>query len=266
MLLPLTTNSSQPLVTLKPTSTAQTLSQLGFAMDTATNFVVIGVEGGAVRVTFIGTPSNNLGLLLGPDEQYIISRDQATNAKFIALDQLSVFLQVQGAASLTSIPGATAGDVASGATDSGNPVKIGGLAKTSNPTPVSDGQRVAALFDKNGKQVVIGALRLLKGRQVTIITSSTVETTIVTAVAATFLDLYGLVLSNTSATGTEVSIRDATAGGTITSFYVPAQDTRGFMLPESGAWPQATVNNNWTATCITSVASLKVTALYVQNL
>jgi len=41
-------------------------------------------------------------------------------------------------------------------------------------------------------------------------------------------------------------------------------DTRGFMLPSTSAISQATNNNNWTATCGTSVASIEITALYVQ--
>lgn len=157
------------------------------------------------------------------------------------------------------------GTVASGATDSGNPVKVGAVGRTTNPTSVSDGQRVNLIADKSGKLVAVGSIREQKARQATTITSSTAETTIVTAIAATFCDLYGLVLCNTSATATEVTIRDATAGGTVSSFMVPAGETRGFMLPESAAWTQAAANNNWTATCGTSVASLKVTALYIKN-
>lgn len=158
------------------------------------------------------------------------------------------------------------GNAANAATDVGNPVKIGGVARTANPTAVTDGQRVDATFDKLGKQVVVGSIRALKGVQQTTITSSTSETTIVTAIASTFADLYGLIITNTSATVTKVTIKDATAGTTRAVLEVPPTDTRGFMLPESGAIPQAVVNNNWTATCGTSVASIEITALYVQNL
>ena len=159
-----------------------------------------------------------------------------------------------------------AGNTASGASDADNPIKIGGLAKTANPTAVTDGQRVAALHDKLGKQVVVGSIRDLKGSQFTTITSSTAETTVVTAVAATFLDIYGVIIENTSAAACKVTFKDSTAGTTRFEIYVPAGDTRGFMLPESGATKQATVNNNWTATCGTSVASIVITIFYIQNL
>lgn len=158
------------------------------------------------------------------------------------------------------------GDTASGSADANSPVKIGGVAKTTVPTAVTDGQRVNATFDKQGKQVVVGSIRALKGIQTTTITSSTSETTIVTADTTNFVDLYGLLLANTSATDCEVTIKDATAGTTRFSIMVPAGRNAGLMLPESGAAPQAVVNNNWTATCVTSVASIKITALTVKNI
>ena len=164
-----------------------------------------------------------------------------------------------------AVQAACAGDVANGSSDSGNPLKVGGIGHTANPTAVTDGQRVAATFDKLGKQVCVGSIRDMKINQVTTITSSTSETTIVTAVASTFLDLYGLIISNKSATATLVTIKDSTSGTTQAIIYVPAGDTRGFMLPESAALKQTTVNNNWTATCGTSVDSVYITALCVKN-
>lgn len=157
------------------------------------------------------------------------------------------------------------GNIANDSVDSGNPVKVGGQARTTNPTAVADGDRVNATFDKLGKQVVVGSIRDLKDGEHTVITSSTAETTIATAVASTFLDLYGLVIDNSSATVCTVTIKDSTAGTTRFTFTVPGGDTRGFMLPESAARKQSAVNNNWTATCGTSVASISITTMYVKN-
>ena len=162
--------------------------------------------------------------------------------------------------------GADAGDVAHDAADSGNPVKVGGQARTTNPTAVADADRANFITDKLGKQVVVNSIRDLKGVQKTTITASTSETTIVTAVASTFLDLYGLIISNTDASACNVTIKDATSGTTRAVIAVPAGDVRGFMLTESAAIPQASVNNNWTATCSASVTSIEITALYVKNL
>lgn len=160
----------------------------------------------------------------------------------------------------------SAGDIAAAAADSGNPVKIGGVGKIANPTAVTDGQRVNALFDKLGKQVTVGAVRDLKGKQKTTITSSTGETTIVTAAGANvFADLYGLTVANTSASACNVTIKDATAGTTQFILSVPAGETRGFISPVDSAVPQTAANNNWSATCSASVASIEITALFVKN-
>lgn len=157
--------------------------------------------------------------------------------------------------------GATGSAVPSGAQYKGL------LAKTANPTAATDGNMVGAMADKLGRQVVVlGNVRDLKGNQLTTITSSVVETTVVTAVVSTFLDVYGCIVENTSATGTKVTFKDSTAGTTQFEIYVPANETRGFMLPSSDGFKQTTVNTAWTATCGTSVASIVITMLYVKNI
>jgi hypothetical protein len=76
---------------------------------------------------------------------------------------------------------------------------IGGRGSTALPTAVSDGQLVAPLLDKYGRQVSPSVLRENKGTQFTSI-SGTSETTIVTADASNKLELYCLVVNNTSTT------------------------------------------------------------------
>lgn len=160
---------------------------------------------------------------------------------------------------------AVGGSTASGSSLVEAPVTGGGLAKTANPTAVSDGQVVNSLHDKLGKQVVVGSIRDLKGDAPLTLTATTTETTLIAAVASTFLDVYGVIVTNTSATACEVVFRDVTAGTPRFSIEVPPTDTRGFMLPESAAYKQATVNTAWTAQCGTSVSSIKISALYVKN-
>lgn len=125
-------------------------------------------------------------------------------------------------------------------------------------------QPARAVCNPDGSNIG-GATRASKSSQQTQIASSTSETTIATAVAATYLDLYGLTISNTSATTTDVIIKDATAGTTRFVIEVPANDTRGFMLPASDGVSQAVLNNNWTATCADSVANIEITALFTKN-
>jgi hypothetical protein len=157
------------------------------------------------------------------------------------------------------------GDTASGATDANNPVKIGGVARTTNPTAVTNGQRVNATFDKLGKLCTVSALRELKGVQKTSITVAT-ETTVVTAGAAgVFNDVYAFIVTNKSATPVFVDFRDATAGTVRMTLAAPASDTRGFTVTVDSAMVQAVAANNWTATVSSAVSSIEITALYVSN-
>ena len=158
------------------------------------------------------------------------------------------------------------GALAHDAVDANNPLKVGGQARTTNPTAVADADRSNFITDKLGKQVVVGSIRDLKAFQHTSISSSTAETTVLTAVASTFLDVYGCIVANSSATGTEVTFKDSTAGTTRFIIAVPAGETRGFMLPESAAHNQATVNTNWTATCADSVAAILISMFAVKNI
>lgn len=130
----------------------------------------------------------------------------------------------------------------------------------------TNGDYTQVSTDVKGHILTADAPRVLKGRQLTTITSSTAETTIVTAVASTFLDIYRLVVTNTSATACTVTIKDSTAGTTVWVWNIPAGDSRGMSGPIDAAANQSTVNNNWTATCGTSVASIVVTAEYVKNI
>jgi hypothetical protein len=163
-------------------------------------------------------------------------------------------------------PWSVNGDTASGVADANNPVKIGGVARTSNPTAVTNGQRVNGIFDKLGKQVCVGAIRDVKGVQKTSITTTT-ETTVVTAGGAgVFNDVYAIVVTNKSATGVSVDFKDATAGTTRMTLYAPATDTRGFTVAVDSAMVQAVAANNWTATLSGAVTSIEITMLYVSNL
>lgn len=160
--------------------------------------------------------------------------------------------------------------IANGATTSGSPltsspVTIGGRAATTNPTAVADGQVVNTMHDKLGKLVAVGAVRILKGSQKTTISNTTSETTIITQVASTFLDLYGIIFANTGVTTTKVDIRDTTGGAIIATIEVPTLETRGFTFPVDSAIPQTAVNTNWTAQCAAATTAMEVTAFWVKN-
>jgi hypothetical protein len=157
------------------------------------------------------------------------------------------------------------GNVAHGVADSGNPIKIGGKARTTNPTAEVDGDRVDATFDKVGRQAVVlsGVRDLIDTAVNASAITTTAETTIIPAVALVFHDVVAIVISNSSAVATLVQIRDTTTGTVIMNIYSPAGSTVGVSLPHP--LPQATVNTNWTAQAVTTASSLFVTMQYVKN-
>lgn len=204
------------------------------------------------------TAASTTGIGIAANPLQVSLANTATNATPV---QVSI---ANTATNATTIK--VGGLTASGASVTENPLTVGGRAATTNPTAVTDGQVVNTMLTKHGKVVVVnGAPRDLKIQQQTTITSSTSETTVLTAVASTFLDVYGVIVVNSSATATNVSFKDSTAGTTRFNIYVPAGDTRGFMLNASDGHQQATVNNNWTATSSASVASLNITVFSVKN-
>lgn len=145
------------------------------------------------------------------------------------------------------------------------PVKIGGVARTTNPTAVASGDRTHAIFDDVGRQVVIlGHVRdLITNANITI-TSSTSETTLLAAGGSgVFHDVTSLVLSNSSASATNVSIRDAT-GGTV-RMVVRVNAGSVVLLTFDVPFTQVTANNNWTAQCGTSVASVNIFVNAIKN-
>lgn len=137
-----------------------------------------------------------------------------------------------------------------------------GIADPNNPTNILKPNADGSLSTSSGGTSSV--LRALKGIQKTTITSSAAETTIVTADAAFKLDIFRLVITNTSASAATVTIKDSTSGTTRFIFAVPAGQTTGFSGPIEAAAIQAAVNSNWTATC-TSVASIEITAEFVKN-
>lgn len=226
--------------------------------DIVSNIVLAG---GANVIGFVNLITGQTGVAGGTG-----TTSASTLRTTLASDSAGIIATgTQAAPSAAYLSTIAAGDVAATASDTGNPVKVGGLANSATPTKVSAGQRVAAWFGLRGEVVAVGATRENKGKQKTSLSATTSETTIVTAAASTFLDLYGLILANTGATTTKVDIRDTTGGPIVTTIEVPTLDTRGFMVPVDSAVPQSTVNTNWTAQCAAATTAMEVTALYVKN-
>lgn len=157
------------------------------------------------------------------------------------------------------------GSAAQGSAASGNPVFVGGVAKTAQATARTDGQMVAALYDKLGRHVMAAGshIRDLRDMNAMVTLTATTETTIAAAVASTFNDLEKLIITNTSATDVRVDFRDTTAGTVRFSVLVKAAST---VVLEIDTYKQATVNTNWTAQLSAAVTDVRITAITSRNI
>lgn len=135
------------------------------------------------------------------------------------------------------------GDVASASADSGNPVKVGGVAKTGLITAVADGSRVNSVFDKLGRQLTRLNARELIATAYVSLTNGT-ETTLATASAGQYLDLVYIMGANTSGSAQQIDIRALSGGNIVLSLYIPANSTAGVSLPVP--FPQDATGNAWT--------------------
>jgi hypothetical protein len=209
------------------------------------NAASLTVDNSTLAVVGGGTEAAAMRVTIANDSTGLVSVDD--NGGALTVDQ----------ATASSLNAQVVGNIAHDAADSGNPVKIGGVARTANPAAVAALDRADLYMDDLGRPCVrLYVPRDLISQNTTTITASTAETTILAQVASTFLDLTSIIAINTSATAVRVDFRDATAGTIRFSLYIPAGDTRGFALPVP--MPQTTVNNNWTAQCSASVTDVRI--------
>lgn len=156
-----------------------------------------------------------------------------------------------------------AGDIAHDGADSGKPVKIGFKSIQTLPAAVSDLDRTDGVADKFGRQItVLNAPReLVTDANITLTT--TTETTLLTAVSSTFLDLTSVIACNTSNTSVRVDFRDTTAGSVRFSLYLAARG--GAVLPCIVPVQQTSVNTNWTAQLSGAVTDVRIFAQAAKN-
>lgn len=137
------------------------------------------------------------------------------------------------------------GDTVSDAVDSGSaPLKNGGIARTTNPTAVADGDRVAATYDDVGRELIrpVQVRDLIRTARVAV-TNGT-ETTLLAASAGAYHDLIYLLGANNSDAAVSVDIRGITAGNVLLTLQLPANGTAGVATPVP--LPQDETGNNWT--------------------
>jgi len=156
-----------------------------------------------------------------------------------------------------------AGDTSAGSADSGKPVKIGGIVATSQTgAAATAGNRTNATFDKASRLVVTNSIRTAKLVQITAALTTSSATVVAAGGANIFNDIYGIIITNTSATSTYVTLVD-NANSYV--FAAPANDTRGISFTTDSAIPQSVSNTAWTATIASGSATVSIAIMYVQN-
>jgi len=258
-------------VTASGTS-AVNISQVGGASITlgqktmANSFPVVIASDQSVLTT-AGNLTNNTAAPAATNIGVLNARANAAVPSWTEGNQVLLSTDLTGNLRVTMASGTSqvVGNVASGVADSGNPVKIGAVGHTAQPTAVTDGQRVDIVADKVGRLVVTNMqVRDLKTHNFTSF-ASVAETTVLAAVASTFLDLTQIIITNTNVTkDADVDFRDSTGGTIRVTIHAPAMAT--VVVNFADILTQATVNNNWTAQSDTATPTLKITVLAIKNI
>lgn len=229
----------------------------GASLDSASN--ASGLATNALSVKIADAAGNNRGANVDASNNLTVN----INAQSFA--NLSTNVAQFGGTNVVN--GGTAGLVgvggptASGSSVTGNPVQVGGRAATAYPTAVADGQAVEAMFNKAGRAaVVLNAPRDLKTTTVVSTTDSSSHTLIASGAAGVFNDIVGLVITNTSGTGTYVTIGDGTNNHV---FSAPANDTRGISISDGLIATSAATA--WTIQSNAGVSTIYCTVTYVKN-
>jgi len=143
--------------------------------------------------------------------------------------------------STTAIIGDKAADEADG--DS-NPVKIGGVARTANPTAVANGDRVSASYDDVGRQL-IRPIQVRDAIATAYITEADVgEISLLAGVSGEFHDLLWIVGANESDAAINLDFRGSTGGTVMMSLEIPANGTSG--IAPAMPYRQAETDSAWT--------------------
>ena len=173
-----------------------------------------------------------------------------------------------GAAAITTLPVSMAtntpvGNVAHDSADSGAPIKTGGRARTSDITSVANDDRVDAIYDKSGRQVIFPYClpeNLVSGAITTAMTGTTSTSLIAAPGAGLYNYITQVTVSNAHATvGTDVTLQDGNGG---TAFYtIPAAAVYGgAAITFNPPLRQPTSNTALYCVNITTGASTKVSA------
>lgn len=189
-----------------------------------------------------------------------VRNDSNTTLTDTDLDYSPIAVDLAGRLKLSTLSGlAVAGDVASDAVDSGNPIKTGGIARTSDITAVVQNDRVESVYDITGKQVVLpfatpGNMVFGKTADLTTTSSATVIT-----LSGSGLYITSLLVTNSHATvGTFVNVRNTNGSVVLyTGYAAPAGGGFSCSFPS----PLKCFGGSFEALCETTGANVRVSAV-----
>lgn len=173
---------------------------------------------------------------------------------------------ISGALTSTLVIGDSAARTAD---NGGNPVKVGGIARITNPTAYSDGDRANFATDKLGRLLTrnVQVRDLIKTAYATLSTQA--ETLLFGPTASAFNDLIMLTATNASAAAWKIDIRATGGGNIIHTMNVPA-NTGPVGFAPAVPWPASDQGAQWTATISSgadvSNANVFLSALFSQEI
>lgn len=167
-------------------------------------------------------------------------------------------------AGVFAVQAASAGDAAHDAADSGNPVKVGGRARTSERSAVANDDRVDFVADVTGKQIVLpyaNPENFVSGAITTAMTGTT-DTSLLAAPGSGLRNyITTIIVSNAHATvGTDVVLKDG-SGGTVLMTIPAAAIYGGAVITLPTPLRQPTANTALYAANLTTGASTKVSVV-----
>lgn len=275
-----TTYNPTPMAVLagtpKYTSTFTLIGGAMVAVPGATHFrmrATAAVTGTAtIQITATDAPgaevtTSSVGLTAGANLIGITGIDQTTPGTTNAIDLKTIGGVTAptlntGASNAGTLRVAIAA-VAQGASISERPIVVGAAGMTANPTAVANLQSAVLMADKLGRLVVVNNhVRDLVASADLTLTSTTTPTTLIAAGGASvFTDITNLVIGNSSATATLVTLSDGTA-----SHIYSLPPTSTIVIPYATPLKATTANTAWTLACGTSVASVYAVVQYVKDL
>lgn len=150
------------------------------------------------------------------------------------------------------------GNVASDGIDSGNPLKIGHLARTSDITAVANADRVDSVADKIGRQVIAPyAIPEDAVKGTTADMTGTTSTSVVAGIASNKIYITDVTVSNMSAAvATRVDLQDGSGGAVL--WQGPAAAAGGGYTKTFNTPIPTTAGNGVFAVCATTGAQVQV--------